>query len=271
MPATQSPDFSQDEHPDNSGTTAAFFDVDNTMMRGASLYAVARKMYKHKAFSLRQILWFLLHQLRFAARGESLGDIRAIRDKALTLVEGFSVAEMDELADEIYDEFIVAKIWPGTRAIAEQHLHAGRQVWLVTATPLEVASVMARRLGLTGALGTSVEHIDGAYTGKLVGEILHGPAKAEAIKELAKTEGFDLAKCWGYSDSHNDIPLLEAVGHPVAINPDGKLRQFAKQKSWTVYDFRTGRRAATFGLKAAGVSGALWGLWRSIGVMRRNR
>lgn len=239
------------------------------MMRGASLFALARKLYRHKAFSIRQILWFLLHQLRFSARGEKLGDIRAIRDKALTLAEGFQVAELLELADEIYDEFIEPKIWPGTRAIADQHVHAGRQVWLVTATPLEVASVMSRRLGLTGALGTAVEHSEGLYTGRLVGDILHGPAKAEAVKDLAASEDFVLEECWAYSDSHHDIPLLELVGHPVAINPDGKLRVYAKQRKWPIYDFRTGRRAATLGLKAAGVSGALWGLWRSVGMMRR--
>src|SRR6185312_12730291 len=115
-------------------------------------------------------------QLRFVTRGENLGDIHAIRDRALLLASGFSVADMVALGDEIYDEFIESKIWPGTRAIADQHMHAGRQVWLVTATPLEVATVMARRLGLSGALGTSVEHVEGVYTGRLVGEILHGAA-----------------------------------------------------------------------------------------------
>ena len=220
-------------------------------------------------FTLREVVWFAVHQLRFVARGENLGDIHAIRDRALLLAAGFSVADMVALGDEIYDEFIESKIWPGTRAIADQHLHAGRQVWLVTATPIEVASVMARRLGLSGALGTSVEHVEGIYTGRLVGEILHGAAKAEAVRNLAREQGLDLAECWGYSDSHNDIPLLEAVGHPVAINPDGRLRRHAKERNWPVYDFRTGRKAATFGLKAAGISGALWGLWRSFGALRR--
>ena len=269
MPATSTHALPDETETAATRTGAAFFDVDNTMMRGASLFPLARKMYSHKAFSLRQILWFLAHQLRFAARGEHLGDIKAIRDRALTLVEGFPVAEMQSLADEIYDEFIESKIWPGTRAIAEQHLHAGRKVWLVTATPLEVASVMAHRLGLSGALGTTVEHVDGAYTGRLVGEILHGPAKAAGVRELAEAEGLDLGECWGYSDSHNDIPLLEAVGHPVAINPDAKLRLHARRRNWPIYDFRTGRKAATLGLKAVGVSGAIWGLWRSLGKSQR--
>ncbi len=271
MPSTPVPASLHGQEPVNSGTAAAFFDVDNTMMRGASLYAVARKLYQHQAFTLREVLWFAVHQSRFVARGENLGDIHAIRDRALLLAAGFSVSDMVALGDEIYDEFIESKIWPGTRAIADQHMHAGRQVWLVTATPLEVAKVMARRLGLSGALGTSVEHIEGVYTGRLVGEILHGAAKAAAVQELALSQGLVLAECWGYSDSANDIPLLEVVGHPVAINPDRRLRRHAKERDWPIYDFRTGRKAASFGLKAAGVSGVLWGLWRSIGALRRRR
>ncbi|MBV1780691.1 HAD-IB family hydrolase [Paeniglutamicibacter sp. ABSL32-1] len=269
MPSNLSPVSVPGQEPVHASSTAAFFDVDNTMMRGASLFAVARKMYQRRAFRLREVAWFALHQLRFVARGENLGDIQAIRDRALLMAAGFSVADMVALGDEIYDEFIESKIWPGTRAIADQHLHAGRRVWLVTATPLEVASVMARRLGLSGALGTSVEHVEGLYTGRLVGEILHGAAKAEAVQDLALAEGLDLDECWGYSDSHNDIPMLEAVGHPVAINPDWRLRRHAKDRNWPVYDFRTGRKAATFGLKAAGISGAIWGLWRSFGALRR--
>ena len=269
MPSNFTPVSFPGQEPVHSNTAAAFFDVDNTMMRGASLFAVARKMYQRRAFTLREVLWFAVHQLRFVARGENIGDIQAIRDRALLLAAGFSVADMVALRDEIYDEFIESKIWPGTRAIADQHLHAGRRVWLVTATPLEVASVMARRLGLSGALGTSVEHVEGIYTGRLVGEILHGAAKAEAVRNLAADLGLDLTECWGYSDSHNDIPLLEAVGHPVAINPDRRLRRHARDRNWPAYDFRTGRKAATFGLKAAGISGALWGLWRSVGALRR--
>lgn len=269
MPSTPVPVPLLGQEPVNSSTAAAFFDVDNTMMRGASLYAVARKMYQHRAFTLREVLWFAVHQMRFVTRGESLGDIHAIRDRALLLAAGFSVSDMVALGDEIYDEFIESKIWPGTRAIADQHMHAGRQVWLVTATPLEVAKVMARRLGLSGALGTSVEHIGGVYTGRLVGEILHGTAKAAAVEELALNQGLVLAQCWGYSDSANDIPLLEVVGHPVAINPDRTLRRYARERDWPIYDFRTGRKAASFGLKAAGVSGVLWGLWRSVGALRR--
>ncbi|MET1034564.1 MAG: HAD-IB family hydrolase [Arthrobacter sp.] len=248
---------------------AAFFDVDNTMMRGASLFAVARKLHARGAFSFRQGASIALKQARFILRGENLGDIHKARDEALALAAGFLVDDMTALGDEVYDEFIASKIYPGTRALGEQHLRAGRRVWLVTATPLEVASVISSRLGLTGALGTVVEQDAGVYTGRLVGEILHGPAKAVAVRELALREGLDLRRCWAYSDSFNDVPLLEAVGHPVAINPDARLRAHAVRNSWPVYDFRTGRRAATLGLKAATVSGAAYGLWRTLATLRR--
>lgn len=252
-----------------TGQAGAFFDVDNTMMRGASLFAVARKMYSRGAFSMRHALWIGAQQASFLWRGENLASVHRVRDQALALAAGILVDDMSALGDEIYDEFIASRIWPGTRALAQAHLDAGRPVWLVTATPLEVADVIAAKLGLTGALGTVVDQQEGVYTGRLVGEILHGPAKAAAVKDLADREGLDLSASWAYSDSYNDVPLLTAVGHPVAINPDAKLRRHALDHHWPVYDFRRGRRAATIGLRTATYSGAVYGLWRGLKMMKR--
>lgn len=251
------------------GQAGAFFDVDNTMMRGASLFAVARKMYGRGAFSLRHALWIGVQQASFVLRGENLASVHRVRDQALALAAGILVDDMSALGDEIYDEFIASRIWPGTRALAQAHLDSGRPVWLVTATPLEVADVIAAKLGLTGALGTVVDQHEGVYTGRLVGEILHGPAKAAAVSELAVREGLDLSASWAYSDSYNDVPLLTVVGHPVAINPDARLRRHALDHHWPVYDFRRGRRAATIGLRTATYSGAVYGLWRGLQMMRR--
>lgn len=247
---------------------AAFFDVDNTLMRGASLFHVARKMYQRRAFTLRDVVGFAWKQLQFSLRGENLQDIHGIRDAALAFAIGIAEEDIKALGEEVYDEMIASKIWPGARALAEQHLKAGRQVWLVTATPVEVASVIASRLGLTGALGTVGEVAEGLYTGKLVGEILHGPAKAVAVQRLAEEHSLHLAGSWAYSDSHNDIPLLTLVGHPVAINPDAKLRRHARDRNWAIYDFRSGRQAATFGLKAATGIGAVYGLWKGFARYR---
>ena len=116
----------------------------------------------------------------------------------------------------------------------------------MTATPVEVATVIARRLGLTGALGTVAETVDGVYTGRLVGEPLHGPAKADGGRgRWPQREGLDLSRCAAYSDSANDIPMLSLVGHPCAINPDAALREHARAHGWRVGDYRRGRKAAS--------------------------
>ena len=129
----------------------------------------------------------------------------------------------------------------------------------MTAAPIEVAGIIAARLGLTGALGTTAEHIDGVYTGRLKGDLLHGPAKAEAVRALALEHGFDLARCFAYSDSFNDLPMLSLVGHPCAINPDRRLQAYAEQQDWQIREYRTGRRAARVGLLGAGATGAAAG------------
>ncbi len=240
-------------------TAGAFFDVDNTVMRGASIFHLARGLYKRDFFSLRDILGFAWQQLSFIARGENLEHVDQIQAKALGFVAGHSVAELAGVGEEVFDEIMAAKIWPGTKALAQMHLDAGQRVWLVTATPVEVAEVIARRLGLTGALGTVSEHVDGVYTGRLVGSLLHGPAKVEAVRALAEQEGLDLQRCSAYSDSANDIPLLSLVGNPCAINPDGRLRSYAKAHGWRVRDYRTGRKAVRVGIPVAAGAGVLVG------------
>src|SRR3954463_392153 len=216
-------------------TAAAFFDVDNTMMMGASIYFFARGLAARKFFTTRDLARFAWQQFVFRARGkEEHGQMVEARESALAFIAGQKVAEIERLGEEIYDELMAERIWSGTRALAQQHLDAGQQVWLVTAAPIELSRLMARRLGLTGGLGTVAEHEDGIYTGRLVGEPLHGPAKAEAIRALAAKEGLDLGRCSAYSDSANDLPMLSAVGHPTAVNPDADLRKIAKERDWPI-------------------------------------
>ena len=226
-------------------TVAAFFDVDNTLIQGASIILLARGLAKHKFFTTRDILGLAWSQAKFRISGEeNKDDVEAGKAKALAFVEGRTVAELTALSEDVVDTSMLDRVWPGTRALVQMHLDAGQQVWLVTATPLMLARVIATRLGLSGALGTVTEEIDGVYTGRLVGDILHGPGKAHAIATLAKAEGFDLSRCYAYSDSFNDMPMLTMVGHPVAINPDSKLRKYASENGWNIKDFRTVRKAA---------------------------
>jgi HAD superfamily hydrolase (TIGR01490 family) len=162
------------------------------------------------------------------------------------------------------------RIWSGTIALARLHQDAGQRVWLVTATPVELATIIARRLELTGALGTVAEAEDGVYTGRLVGDVLHGEAKAAAVRSLAAREGLDLAHCSAYSDSINDLPMLSLVGRAVAVNPDSALRAEAKRRGWEIRDFRTGRKAAKIGIPAAlGLGAAAGGVLAGIAARRR--
>ncbi|MHC5902470.1 HAD family hydrolase [Streptomyces sp. S6] len=252
---------------------AAFFDLDNTVMQGAALFHFGRGLYKRKFFETRDLARFAWQQAYFRLAGnEDPEHMQDARDSALSIVKGHRVAELQSIGEEIYDEYLADRIWPGTRALAQAHLDAGQKVWLVTAAPIEIARVIARRLGLTGALGTVAESVDGVYTGKLVGELLHGPAKAEAVRALAAAEALDLSRCAAYSDSHNDIPMLSLVGHPYAINPDSKLRKHARKLDWRLRDYRTGRKAARVGIPAAaGVGAVAGGTAAAIALSRRKR
>src|SRR5580765_7221039 len=154
---------------------AAFFDVDNTVVQGASLFHLAKGLYRRGFFPARLIIRGAWLNVYFRLVGkENPEHIRQARESALDLIKGHTVEELEEAADEIYTESIEARVWPGTRAIAQLHLDVDQPVWLVTAAPIEVATVIAERLGLSGALGSRADHVDGVYTGLLNGDLLHG-------------------------------------------------------------------------------------------------
>lgn len=252
---------------------AAFFDLDNTVMQGAALFHFGRGLYKRDFFEKRELARFAWQQVYFRMAGsENAGHMADVRSSALSIVKGHRVSELTEIGEEIYDEYMAGRIWPGTRALAQAHLDAGQKVWLVTAAPVETATIIARRLGLTGALGTVAESVDGVYTGRLVGEPLHGPAKAEAVRALASAEDLELERCAAYSDSANDIPMLSLVGYPYAINPDSRLRGHARELGWRLRDYRTARKAAKVGIPAAaGVGAVAGGAAAAVAMQRRRR
>jgi HAD superfamily hydrolase (TIGR01490 family) len=239
---------------------AGFFDVDNTMLQGASVYYLARGLAARKYFTTGDLLRFGVKQLRFRVlAAEHGGDVSHAREQALAFVAGRPVDELKSLTEEIFDELMADRIWSGTHALARMHIDAGQRVWLVTAAPVEVGVVIAERLGLTGAIGTVAEIKDGVYTGRLVDGLMHGPAKADAIMDLAEREGLDLTRCAAYSDSINDIPMLSAVGRPVAVNPDPALRRAARDRGWEIRDFRSGRKAAKVAVPTALGAGVVAG------------
>jgi len=253
-------------HPDR---VAAFFDVDNTIIRGASSFHLAVGLYRRGFFRSTDIIRFAVHQARYLAFGENRQQIDEVRHRALEIMRGRSVAEVVAIAEDIYDEVLALRIFPGTQRLLDQHLRAGHEVWLVTATPVEIADIIARRLGATGALGTVAEHRDGFYTGSLVGDLLHGKAKASAIRALAEREGIDLSRSFAYGDSTNDVPILSEVGFPCAINPDGRLRKHAAEVGWPVRELRGRRNATRRGVDAATVAGSAWVLGLAVRSVRR--
>ena len=212
----------------------AFFDVDNTLLRGASVFQLGKGAFRKGLITARDIARFSWHQFRFLAVGENGKHMSAARERALELIGGHRVADLQQLAEDIYEKDVAPKIWPETLEIAREHQRKGHEVWLISATPLLMGEVIAKRLGLTGALGTVVEQVDGVFTGNLIGHMLHGPEKAIAAERLATEKGASLADCWAYSDSRNDIPLLSLVGNRTVVNPDVLLARHAKAEDWSV-------------------------------------
>jgi HAD superfamily hydrolase (TIGR01490 family) len=255
-------------HP--SSATAAFFDVDNTIIRGASAFHLAKSAYQRKFFGTRDILRFAMIQARYLVWGENKEEIDKVRNRALSLIAGRSVAEIATLGEEVWDAVLSLRIYPGTRRLLDEHIAAGHQVWLITATPVEIAQLIARRLGATGALGTIAEHKDGFYTGRLNGDLMHGQAKAAAIVELANINEIDLDESYAYGDSLNDLPMMRAVGHPCPINPDLRLRRHAQEVGWPIREFRgRSQRTAGRGVRTASWAGAAWVLGLVLRAARR--
>lgn len=212
----------------------AFFDVDNTLLRGASAFQLGKGAFRKGLITARDIARFSWHQIRFLAVGENGKHMSKARERALELVGGHKVAELTELSEEIYEQHIKSRLWPETLELAREHQRKGHEVWLISATPLIMGEVIAAKLGLTGALGTIIEHVDGVFTGRLSGSMLHGEEKAVAAAALVKEKGASLADCWAYSDSRNDIPLLTLVGNRTVVNPDASLARHAAAEKWNV-------------------------------------
>ena len=238
---------------------AAFFDVDNTIIRGASSFHIARSMRQHGFFRRRDILKFGFEQVKYQLFGESDAQMEAVKRDAANIIRGWSVAEMAAIGEGVWDEVLAGRVYPGTKALIDGHVAKGHQVWLVTATPKEVGQIIAAKMGATGALGTVAEHENGYYTGVLAGGLMHGPRKVEALRELAQEVGIDLPASYAYGDSSNDIAMLESVGHPCAVNPDSKMRRAAEAHGWPVEEFRNRRKdGGRHGIVSASVTGTVW-------------
>ncbi|MDO4927933.1 MAG: HAD-IB family hydrolase [Corynebacterium sp.] len=229
---------------------AAFFDIDNTLIQGSSLIAIVYGLARRKYFRPNEVLPIFWKQVKYRLSGhENATDMNTGRQQALEFVKGRSEKDVRDLCKEVFERSIAPRIWPQTQALADAHLAQGHEVWLVSATPVQLAQLIAEHLGFTGALGTVPEVKDGTFTGNLVGDILHGPGKKHAVAALATIENLDLSQCYAYSDSSNDLPMLSMVGTACAVNPDRQLARTAHNYGWEIYDFRSFRKAVrTYGL-----------------------
>lgn len=249
--------------------TAAFFDIDNTIIRGASAYHLARELYRRGFFGLRDIAFFGLHAIAYLLFGEGKERIDQLRARALHIVRGRTVAEVVSVGEDVYEQVLAHRIFPGAHALIEEHLQAGHEVWLISATPQEIAQLLGRRLGVTGAMGTVAQSHNGVYTGELHGNMLHGEGKKATVAALAASRGIALENSFAYGDSINDVPLLSSVGYPCAINPEPHLRLHAAEVGWPVRDFRRRRRDVGKGLRGAGWAGAVWAAMAVARSLRR--
>ena len=247
---------------------AAFFDLDKTLIPGSSLFLLARGAYERDMFRVRDLLRFGWGQLTFRVAGERRGNVEMSRQSTLEFVTGHKANELVEWGRDIAEERILPRVYADIVRVIEGHKERGDLTYLVTAAPIELAGTIAEHLGMTGALATVSEiDADGYYTGRLVGPVMHGPAKAEAAARVAAELGIDLAECSAYSDSVNDLPLLESVGDPHAVNPEHDLRRIASVRGWPLHELRTRRRALLIGspagLGGAGLfaSGVAVGMW----------
>jgi HAD superfamily hydrolase (TIGR01490 family) len=216
---------------------AAFFDLDRTLLRRSSALALAGSFRERGLISRWQMLRAAGWQVLFVARGASHEAVRRGAEDGLRVLAGHTPDELRQLVAEAMEPVLRPLVYAEPLRLVEEHRERGERVYIVSAALQEIVDAIAEDLGFDGALGTICEVRDGRYTGRAL-RALHAEAKAEVLREVAQDEGLDLAECTAYSDSHTDLPFLEAVGHPVAVNPDRALRKIAHERSWPVLEFR---------------------------------
>ena len=249
----------------SSGPSAAFFDLDRTLISGSSAFVLGVAAYRAKLVPTTQFARDALSALAFRLAGASDDTSTGVRDRILGAVRGVRVDDLLSLNADIVPK-LMERVRPEAKRLLDQHRHAGRATYIVSASPVELVEPLAKALGMTAGIGTRGAIVDGEYTGELDGPFCYGSGKVEAIEEIARWEGLDLQQCWAYSDSASDLPMMRAVGHPVAVNPDAKLQRIADEHGWPVVVFskrtkavirRTTQAVGAIGLAAGGFAGGV--------------
>jgi HAD superfamily hydrolase (TIGR01490 family) len=242
-----------------TGTSAAFFDLDRTLISGSSAYTLALQARKAGLILNMEFVRDATGAATFKLFGASDDTTAAVRARVLKAVTGMRQSELQALNIEVLPR-LLARLRPEARRLIDRHSRAGRDTYIVSAAPQEIVEPLAHSLGMTSGIGTRSKVVDGRYTGDLDGPFCYGEGKVEAMVEIANWNGYQLDQCYAYSDSASDLPMLEAVGHPVAVNPDARLERHARRHGWPIVIFSeqtksvVRRTAASIG--AIGIAGA---------------
>ncbi len=227
--------------PRNRGTSgsarsAAFFDLDGTLIPGSANVPLAKAAFRAGMVTPHELVRDLRHGASFLLKGASDERSEAVRDRILAAVAGRRADEMVALSDGFIPD-LVASITPAMRAALDEHASAGRDRVILSASPTEIVSRLAEAAGLERGAGTTSEiDDDGRYTGRLAGPFCYSEGKAQTLRAVAREQGYDLGASYAYTDSMSDLPMLEAVGHPVVVNPEAELRELAEERGWPIVE-----------------------------------
>jgi HAD superfamily hydrolase (TIGR01490 family) len=215
---------------------AAFFDLDKTIIAKSSVMAFGRPFYQGGLINRRAVLKSTYAQFMFMVGGADHDQMERMRAYLSQLCKGWDVEQVKSIVAETLHDLIDPLIYEEAAALIEEHHAAGRDVVIVSSSGLEVVEPIGQLLGADHVIATRMVVEGGRFTGH-IDYYAYGPAKAAAVAELARVQGYDLASSFAYSDSATDVPLLESVGHPCAVNPDRALRREAIARDWPILDF----------------------------------
>ncbi len=221
---------------DRTATSAAFFDLDKTVIAKASTLAFSKPFYAGGLINRRSVLRSAYSQLMFGLNGVDHDQMERMRSYLSRLSAGWDVQAVRDIVAETLHVIVEPLVYAEAVALIEEHQTAGRDVVIVSSSGSEVVEPIAAMLGVDHAVGTRMVVAEGRYTGEIE-FYAYGEGKADAIRELAAAHGYDLADCYAYSDSETDVPMLSAVGHPSVVNPDRALRRLAVEREWPVLEF----------------------------------
>lgn len=249
---------------------AAFFDLDKTIIATSSAFAYGKEFLNSGLITPVEALQLSMAKATYMFAGHSSEQMDTTRDQLAHMIAGWNVEQVKAIAEETMQHVVTPTIYAEARSIIDQHLAAGHDVVIISASARELVEPIAKELGVTTVVSTELAKKDGVFTGEIT-FYCKGAAKAQAIMDLTARRGYDLSQSFAYSDSAVDIPMLEAVGNPNAVNPDRALRKVAADKGWNIHSFRnpvplfqmpTGAEIGkTTGVVAAIAAAAAGGIW----------